>query len=120
MFRCIIAGSRDFDDYPLLQAEVCMFLDDLDSLDVEIISGCAKGADSLGERFASDWKLPVKKFPANWDKYGKRAGILRNCEMAKYATHCIVFIVNGSKGSSHMIQEAKKQGLTVKVVEISR
>ena len=50
---------------------------------VKIISGCARGADTLGERFAKEFGLEVKKFPADWDGLGKRAGYVRNAEMAK-------------------------------------
>ena len=74
--------------------------------DVEIISGGAKGADLLGEQYASNKNLHVKLFPADWAQYGKSAGIKRNSEMAQYADHCICFWDGQSKGTEKMISLA--------------
>lgn len=119
--RLIIAGGRDFDDYDLLKKEVTayisfyghssMFMDEL-----EIVSGCARGADKLGERYAKELNIPIKEFPADWDYYGLSAGFIRNLQMAKYATHCIVFWNGESKGSLNMIKNASSRNLNVKVV----
>ena len=56
--------------------------------------------------------------PADWDKHGKKAGYLRNVEMAEMATHCVVFIKDGSKGATHMIDIAKRKGLELRVYEV--
>lgn len=114
--KIIIAGGRDFNNYALLQEYVDKFLSTYPSDSIEIISGNAKGADKLGERYAKEHNLPVKLFPANWNKYGKRAGYLRNQEMADYANMLIAFWDRKSKGTNHMINIAKKAGLIVKVV----
>ena len=116
MIKVIIAGTRDFNDYALLKKDVDYFLQDFNPSKIEIVSGNARGADKLGERYAKEHNLPVKLFPANWDKYGKRAGYLRNQEMANYADVLIAFWDEKSKGTKHMIDIAKKQGLTVIVV----
>lgn len=124
MTRVIIAGSRQFNDYKLM-------LNTLDELGVhlintidpvEIISGHATGADTLGEKFAKAYGYPLKIFPADWNKYGKAAGPIRNEEMAKYASEAnrgilIAFPVGESRGTRNMIKLAKQYGLEVNVVE---
>ena len=116
MIKVIIAGTRDFNDYDYLKKNVDYFLQDFNPNKIEIVSGNARGADKLGERYAKEHNLPVKLFSANWDKYGKRAGYLRNQEMADYSDMLIAFWDEKSKGTKHMIDIAKKQGLTVIVV----
>lgn len=118
MIKVIIAGTRDFNDYAFLKKNVDYFLQGINpnNEEIEIVSGNARGADKLGERYAKEHNLPVKLFPANWDKYGKRAGYLRNQEMANYSDVLIAFWDEKSKGTKHMIDIAKKQGLTVIVV----
>ena len=118
MIKVIIAGTRDFNDYAFLKKNVDYFLQGINpnNEEIEIVSGNARGADKLGERYAKEHNLPVKLFPANWDKYGKRAGYLRNQEMANYADMLIAFWDEKSKGTKHMIDIAKKQDLTVIVV----
>lgn len=118
MIKVIIAGTRDFNDYAFLKKNLDYFLQGINpnNEEIEIVSGNARGADKLGERYAKEHNLPVKLFPANWDKYGKRAGYLRNQEMANYSDMLIAFWDEKSKGTKHMIDIAKKQGLTVIVV----
>ena len=104
--RLIIAGSRDFDNYELLKEEVDKYIKSMDKPVVEIVSGKAKGADLLGEKYAKEKGLSIAEFPAEWDKYGKKAGYLRNTEMGKYADYAICF-TNGSKGTEMMINIMK-------------
>ena len=120
-YKLIIAGSRDFDDYELLKNSAIDFLDDHD--EVEIVSGTARGADQLGERLAEDFGFSVKQFPAKWRPYGvfdKAAGYKRNIDMAEYAHALIAFWDGKSKGTKHMIYEAKKRGLQVRVVKYAK
>ena len=116
--RIIIAGSRSFRNYEFL----CGVLDRFIKLyntkyhSVVIISGTAKGADSLGEEYAESHNYNLVKFPADWNKYGKSAGYIRNCTMADYAklaeeSHCIVFWDGISRGSKHMINICKDKGI---------
>lgn len=127
--RIIIAGSRDFNDYKLLKTSMRDILKDtsLEGISkIKIISGTARGADQLGERFAKQFKLEVVKFPSKWDVYGKRAGYIRNEEMAKYSVEdnnygMLVAFWNGeSRGTNHMINLAKKHGVEVHVVKFER
>lgn len=116
MYKLIIAGSREFNDYKLLETEVHKFLSGKTIGETEIVSGTARGADKLGERLAAEYKLKLAKFPADWDTFGKSAGYRRNAEMAKYANGCIVFWDGVSKGTKHMIDLAEREGLDLKIV----
>jgi len=112
--KVIIAGTRDFSDYNLL-TKVCDFMLSK-AKSVEIISGGARGADSLGEKYAQDRGYECKRFPADWEKYGKAAGYKRNSEMANVADSLIAFWDGKSRGTQHMINLAKKKGLQIKIV----
>ena len=114
MFKVIIAGTRSFDDYELLKAKMDRLLSQ--QRDVEIVSGTARGADQLGERYAVERGLPIKQFPADWNTYGKSAGYRRNAEMAEYADAAVVFWDGKSRGSKHMIDLAKRKGIAVRVI----
>lgn len=115
----IVAGGRDFDDYNLLEKTLDILLKNFD--DITIISGTAKGADSLGEVYAKKRNYGIIKMSANWDKYGKRAGYLRNSEMASkvkefdnYASVC--FWDGKSKGTKHMIDISKSQDIDCYII----
>lgn len=121
--RIIVAGGRDFDDYELLKATLKEYIDGLDVVDLSqivIISGAARGADTLGEHFAYDYGISIRRFPAKWDELGKRAGWVRNAEMAKYAAekHGVLFAFwdGKSRGTKNMIDLANRYGLEVHVV----
>lgn len=111
--KVIIAGGRDFSDYESLK-HYCKYLLK-NQPDVEIVCGMARGADMLGKRYAEEHGLKVKKFPAQWNKYGKRAGYLRNADMADYADSLIAFWNKKSKGTKHMIDLAREKGLNIRI-----
>lgn len=114
LLKVIIAGGRDFNNYELLKQKADFLLQN--QTEVEIVSGKARGADLLGERYAKEKDYPINSHPANWDKFGKSAGYIRNKEMAEYADALIAFWDGKSKGTKHMIDLAEKQGLKIKVV----
>ena len=114
MFKVIVAGSRNFGNYRLLKKKLDFYLQNKE--EIEIVSGGARGADKLGELYAKQNNYKVHKFLANWREFGKKAGYLRNEEMAKYADACVVFWDGSSKGSKHMIDLAKKYKLKLRVV----
>jgi len=117
IFKIIIAGGRDFSDYDMLRSEMDTFLSDFDSQDeIEVVSGCAKGADRLGERYGVSTGRLVRYFPAHWERYGSAAGPYRNREMAEYANMCVVFWDGKSRGSKNMIDTARELGLETHVV----
>jgi len=119
MFRICIAGSREFDDYPLMEKIVCQFAKEkeLENQGVCIVSGGARGADLLGERIAKEYSLGLEKYPANWDKHGKRAGYLRNEEMAEVCDAAIIFWDEVSKGTKHMIDICRQKDILHWVVK---
>lgn len=115
MFKVIIAGGRDFNDYSRLCEHVTHLLRN-QYKGIEVVSGGARGADSCGEQYAIEYNYPIKLFEAQWEEYGKSAGYRRNVEMAEYADALIAFWDGKSKGTKHMIDIAKEKGLKVRVV----
>jgi hypothetical protein len=81
----------------------------------EVVCGLARGVDSLGKKWAEKNDIPVKEFPADWDRHGRKAGYLRNVEMVKYADALIAVWDGESKGTQHVITEARKRRLQVYV-----
>lgn len=122
--RIIIAGSREFNDFTMLIESVTNIISNLNvGIDrIRIISGTARGADQLGEQYAINMRYELSKFYPDWDGLGKRAGYVRNAEMAKFAMAdgnygvLIAFWDGKSKGTKHMIDLAEKKGLEVHIV----
>lgn len=125
--RIIVAGGRDFNDFPLLMNKCIGIIATVSKEDntidkIRIVSGGARGADKLGEKYAQIAHYDVSRFPAAWDIYGKSAGYRRNAEMAKFASEdgnigiLIAFWDSKSRGTKHMIELAKRYGLDVHVV----
>ena len=112
MRKIIVAGGRDFTDYEFMRE--CMERVVKDD-DVEIVSGTARGADSYGEMFAEEYELELIKFPADWKKYNRAAGPIRNEAMAEYADELCAFWDGRSSGTKHMIKYARKIGLEVRI-----
>ena len=123
--KVIIAGSRTILEkevvnrvifngiYKLVKSE------DIAKGNLEIVSGTALGVDRIGEDWAKSFNYKVTRFPANWEKYGKKAGFMRNREMANYADALIAIWDGKSKGTKMMIDIAKKKGLKVFVNELT-
>lgn len=117
--KLIIAGSRSFYNYALLDEALTNLLANYDDLpkQIEIVSGHALVADRLGEIWAERHNVKVTTFPANWQLHCKRAGYLRNIEMAEYADALVAFWDGMSKGTKHMIDIAKSKNLQVRVIK---
>lgn len=107
--KTIIAGSRDITDIKTLLAAIKACGWQITSA----VCGKARGVDTLGEEWARLNDLPVYEFPADWNAHGKRAGYLRNVEMAKNAEALIAIWDGKSKGTGHMIDIANARGLKV-------
>lgn len=118
IYKIVIAGGRDFLDYNLLREKVNKILQEKRvTHKIVIISGCARGADTLGLRYASENVFDVEEYPAEWDKYGKKAGYMRNVEMAENANALIAFWDGKSKGTKHMIDIATERNLPIRVIK---
>lgn len=133
--RIIVAGSRTFSNYSMLEKKCNQvikemskeFVNEVGTLEeylnnIVIVSGRARGADVLGEKYATQYNFEVSTFPAKWDTLGKKAGMIRNEEMAEYASQgqlgvLVAFWDGMSKGTSQMIRCATQRGLKVYVCE---
>ena len=114
LYKVIIAGSREYDDYHHLSTACDFLLSDVSpDLRIEIVSGAARGADTLGELYAKERGYLLTRFPADWDTYGRSAGPLRNREMAEYADALIAFPIGKSPGTRDMIRQARQLDLHV-------
>ena len=111
--RIIVAGGRDFSDYSLFCARLDFYFQNIKPV---IVCGEAKGADSLGRRYAEEHNLEILSFPADWNLYGKSAGFKRNTLMSENADGLVAFWDGQSKGTKHMIDTMQKSGKPVKIV----
>lgn len=82
--------------------------------EILIIHGAAKGADSLAGKWASANNIEQISFPAQWDKYGKAAGFLRNTEMLEKGKPDLVVAFTGGTGTAMMCKIATNAGVSVR------
>lgn len=112
--KVILAGSRNITDFKILVKAVNKAYDEERISVTEIVSGGAKGVDTLAEQFAEEANIPITVMKANWGMYSRSAGILRNIDMANSGADALIAIWDGkSNGTKHMIDIAKKKGLKV-------
>ena len=104
--KLIIAGSRSITDYTALQYAIAQ----TDFSISEVVSGCARGVDTLGERWAIEHSIQTHKFPADWGRFGQAAGLYRNWEMAEYADGLLALWEGESRGTLHMIDCMRRLG----------
>jgi len=109
--KVLVCGSREWIDYPAVRDRLARLPGD-----TEIIHGGASGADFWAKLSARHLGLPEQAFPADWRTHGKRAGILRNLQMLDECPDLVIaFQVNGSRGTQHTIDEARRRGIPVEV-----
>jgi len=110
-----IVGSRTFQDYELLKTRVLSFMAEkcITKSTTTIVSGGATGADTLAERFATEHNLNLLVFPADWKKYPRAAGPIRNTLIVNASDYLIAFPSRLGKGTQDSIQKAKKKGIPV-------
>lgn len=111
--KAIICGGRDYSDY--LTLSIC-----LDNCHKWwkfklVITGGAKGADSLAHRWAKDKNIPTQVMPADWDTHGRSAGPIRNQAMLNEHPD-IVIAFKGGVGTEHMISIARRAGVPVFII----
>lgn len=126
--KVIVAGGRDFKDKKLLTSRLNKYTFLFE--DVVVITGAQKsrewdpakgrwfyfGADYLAEEWAHSKRYLVMRFHPDWDKHGKKAGPIRNREMAAFGDYLVAFWDGKSKGTANMIEEARKANLKIKIV----
>ncbi len=112
--KVILAGTRHFNNYELLKKRCDRILSN--QSDIEIVSGGARGADRLGEIYANEMGYSITRFLAEWNVLGKKAGMVRNEQMAQYADALIAFWDGKSRGTYNMIDLAKKYKLKIRVI----
>ena len=117
--KVIVAGGRDFNDYKLLKETLDNFQQEYGNI-TEVVSGTAKGSDKLGEQYANENNIPIKRFVPDWEGLGKKAGHVRNRQMGSYTKEhngmLVAFWDKQSKGTKGMIDYATKIGLKNVVV----
>jgi len=117
--RIVICGTRDFNDAQLLYSTIDALIKNAESS--EIVTGGCRGADKIGECYAQNNNIPLKVFPADWGKYGRAAGPIRNKQMLDYALKekatVIAFWDGKSRGTLNMINIAKKSKADVYVIK---
>ena len=117
--RVVIAGCRDYNNYDEAKPYIDFCLSNIrKENNIVIVSGCASGADAIGERYAEENGFKVEKYPADWKTYGRSAGPRRNKQMAEVSDYVICFWDEESKGTKSMIDYARKCGKPVKIKKI--
>lgn len=118
----IVAGSREFNDYDFFSKSLKSYLEKHHAGQTVIfISGRArKGADAMVIKWCRLNGYPWVEFPADWEKFGKSAGYIRNTEMAKVGKYLLAFWDGMSRGTEHMVNIAKRHRLTTHTVLVDR
>lgn len=118
-FKLIIAGGRDFTDSKLMHKHIDGLANGdgaLAQYAVSIVTGMARGADKLGRDFALVFNVKRYEFPADWNQYGKRAGMIRNKQMGDFADGLLAFWDGQSKGTKQMIEYMRSLGKPVHII----
>ena len=113
--KLIVAGSRTFTNYPLL----CQTLGPQRHRITEVLHGGTRGADQLGFRWAVKHHIRSRCFAADWERFGKAAGVRRNDQMAQAGDMLVAFHVNNSPGTAHMLACMRALGKPVVVIQVA-
>ncbi len=112
--RVLVCGGREYSD----QARVNRILNTLleQFPDLEIIQGGATGADELAKLWCLAKNVPMEEYPADWKKYGKRAGYIRNVKMLEEGQPDLVIAFPGGPGTGMMVNLADKANVSVRII----
>lgn len=114
--KVIIAGPRNCYDVQALDRAIAESGFEI----TEVVSGCATGVDHLGEMWARSRWIPIKEFPADWKRLGRKAGPIRNRQMALYADAAVFLWDGQSRGTKNCIQEVEGLGKPSYVYRIGK
>ena len=118
ILRILITGSRHYSDKKRVDVIFRNVMKRFENDEYVLISGNARGADALCEEVAEELGWKVERFPADWNKYGKRAGGIRNQTMVDSgADLCLAFPLDSSIGTWDCVRRAKKAGILTKVFQ---
>lgn len=113
--KVLVCGSRKWQDWKLIHHR----LRQIPGTNVTLIHGAARGADTIAAKYGQMRGWNVEPHPADWDRYGKRAGIIRNRAMLDRKPRLVLaFQRDGSVGTQDAIDEAKRRGIPVEVVTV--
>lgn len=112
--KLAVVGSRTFNDRRLLEQK----LEEIDSEKtiICVVSGGARGADLFGEEWAKKNGIETQIFYPDWERLGKKAGIVRNKDIVDNCDELIAFWDGISNGTKSSIEMAKSQGKKVTIV----
>lgn len=121
MYNLAVIGSRSFKDYETLEYEIDRIFKRkkiaTPDRNMCIVSGGARGADRLAKRYADEHEeVHYIEHPADWQKHGKKAGMIRNLDIVKDAHSVLAFWNGKSKGTKHTLGLAQSLGKNIKVV----
>ena len=122
--RVLVCGGRDYSNVEQLYKILDWVDGSWESVDSigpisTIISGHARGADQLAEKYANEKNIPLEIYPAQWDVHGKSAGVIRNQEMLDEGLPDLVVAFPGGKGTDHMVKIAQKANVSMVQVNTS-
>ncbi len=117
--KLAIIGSRSFEDYEFAVAQLHELIQKEKWVLTHIVSGGAKGADQIGERFALEHELELLLFKPDWKRFGKRAGFMRNSDIIAHSDAVVAFWDGASRGTKDSIDKAKALNKKVMVVHIA-
>ena len=116
----LVCGSRDWTDEDAVREQLERAVARFGGERLVVIAGGARGADRMAEACARGLGLAVEVYPARWDRHGRSAGYRRNVRMldrlADFGHRYVIAFSNGSRGTQHTIDEARRRGIPVRVV----
>lgn len=117
-FRILVCGGRHYDDAERLIENLEGIAGTVDSSkQLVLIHGAARGADSIAESWAQWRGLKIMRFPADWKRYGRAAGHIRNTEMLESGCPDLVVAAPGGAGTANMVTQAHKFGVRTIVLK---
>lgn len=117
--RIGMVGSRGFDDYEVVLATLRSYIRNYPNTDIEVVSGGARGADTLSDKASQELGVPTKIYLPDWDRYGRGAGFVRNTYIAEDSDILLAFCSHWepTRGTADTIRKAREMGKTVHIYQ---